>query len=103
MDKDKLKSKLEFLAKDEEEAIEGYDKVISELDEEEDKELLAQLKKIRDEEQAHLDFLNKAKEDPDAKYEDPSDDNSPEADDKDDEKAEREAASIMFNINLRGE
>ena len=100
MDKSKLKSKLEFLAKDEEEAIEGYDKVISELDEEEDKELLVQLKKIRDEEQAHLDFLNKAKEDPDAKYEDPSDSKPDEEDIE--EKAEREAASIMFNINLRG-
>ena len=73
MDKSKLKDKLDFLAKDEEEAIEGYDKVIEELDEEEDKDLIVQLKKIRDEEQAHLDFLLKAKDDPDAEYEDPSD------------------------------
>ena len=91
----KLKSKLDFLAKDEEEAIEGYDKVIEELDEEEDKDLIVQLKKIRDEEQAHLDFLNKAKEDPDAEYEDPSDESS-----EDDEKAEREAASVVFKIDL---
>jgi len=103
MDKSKLKSKLEFLAKDEEEAIEGYDKVIDELDEEENKDLIVQLKKIRDEEQAHLDFLLKAKEDPDAKYVDPSDSDSEPKEDEDlEEKAEREAASIMFNINLRG-
>lgn len=98
MNKNKLKEKLEFLAKDEEEAIEGYDKVINELDEEEDKELLEQLKKIRDEEQAHLDFLLKTKEDPEAKYEDPSDSEEDEEDLE--EKAEREAASIMFKINL---
>ena len=95
MNKEKLKDKLEFLAKDEEEAIEGYDKVIEELDEEEDKDLIVQLKKIRDEEKAHLDFLNKAKEDPDAEYEDPSDEGS-----DDDEKAEREAASVVFKIDL---
>lgn len=95
MDKSKLKEKLEFLAKDEEEAIEGYDKVIEELDEEEDKDLIVQLKKIRGEEKAHLDFLNKAKEDPDAEYEDPSDEGS-----DDDEKAEREAASVVFKIDL---
>lgn len=98
MSDSKLKEKLEFLAKDEEEAIEGYDKVIKELDEEEDKDLIVQLKKIRDEEQAHLDFLNKAKEDPEAEYEDPSDSEEDEEDLE--EKAEREAASIMFKINL---
>jgi len=101
MDKSKLKSKLEFLAKDEEEAIEGYDKVIEELDEEEDKDLIVQLKKIRLEEKAHLDFLNRAKEDPNTEYVDPSDDNPPEDDeDEDDEKAEREAASVVFKIDL---
>ena len=100
MDKSRLKDKLEFLAKDEEEAIAGYDKVIGELDEEEDKKLLEQLKKIRDEEQAHLDFLNKAKEDPDAEYEDPSDENPSESDEEEDEEAERKAASIVFKIDL---
>lgn len=87
-----LKEKLEFLAKDEEEAIEGYDKVISELDENDP--IVPQLKKIRDEEKAHLDFLNEAKENPDLKYEDPA--HEEEAEDKD----EREQASILFKINL---
>lgn len=94
MDKSELKEKLEFLAKDEEEAIAGYDKVINELDKDGDSNILGQLIRIRDEEQAHLDFLNKAKEDPDAEYEDPSDEGS------DDEEEERKAASIVFKIDL---
>ena len=64
------KEKLEFLAKDEEEAIEGYDKIIEELG---DNPVVEQLKRIRDEEKAHLDFLRKAQDDENAKYEDPSD------------------------------
>ena len=96
MDKDLLREKLEFLAKDEEEAIEGYNKVIDELDKDGDSSILGELIRIRDEEQAHLDFLKKAKEDKDAKYEDPS-----EPDNNDgDEPEEREKASILFKINL---
>ena len=64
-----LKSKLEFLAKDEEEAIDGYDKIIAELG---NSPIVKQLKKIRDEEVAHLNFLNEAKENPDLEYEDPA-------------------------------
>lgn len=102
---DDLKEKLETLAKDEEEAIEGYDKVIEELDD--DSPIVAQLKKIRDEEKAHLEFLNKAKEDPDLKYEDPAHEEEKvekvevvgEEDENNDEK-EREQASILFKINL---
>lgn len=91
-----LKEKLDFLAKDEEEAIEGYDKIIAELDENDP--IVEQLKKIRDEEKAHLDFLNEAKEKPDLEYEDPAheEEKEEEADDKD----EREQASILFKINL---
>lgn len=94
MDKNELKEQLDFLAKDEEEAIEGYDKVIEKLG---DSPIVAELKKIRDEEQAHLDFLLKAQEDEDAKYVDPSDSEPKEDEDKDDE---REKASILFKINL---
>ena len=84
-----LKSKLEFLAKDEEEAIEGYDKVLAELDENDP--IAIQLKKIRDEEQAHLDFLLEAKENPNAKYVDPSDED------------EAKKASELFKMDLKGE
>jgi len=84
-----LKELLEFLAKDEEEAIAGYDKVIAELG---DAPVVEQLKKIRDEEEAHLNFLNEAKENPDLKYEDPAHEQG--------EDKERETASILFNIKL---
>ena len=94
---DDYKEDLEFLAKDEEEAIAGYDKVIDKMDD--DNPIKAQLKKIRDEEQAHLDFLNKAKEDEDAKYVDPSD-SEPEEEEEEDDDEERKAASILFNIKL---
>lgn len=70
MEKRDYKESLEFLAKDEEEAIKGYDEVIEELGE---NPIVEQLKKIRDEEKAHLDFLREAKDDKDAKYVDPSD------------------------------
>lgn len=82
---EKLKEKLDFLAKDEEEAIAGYDKIIAELGE---SPIVEQLKKIRDEEQAHLDFLNEAKENPDLEYEDPA--------------HEAEEASKLFNMKLEG-
>ena len=61
-----IKELLDFLAKDEEEAIEGYDKVIAKL---ENGNLKKQLEIIRDEEKAHLEFLRKAKEDPNLEYE----------------------------------
>ena len=64
------KEKIEFLAKDEEEAIAGYDKIIEELG---DNPIVTQLKKIRDEEQAHLDFLRKALDNENEEYVDPSD------------------------------
>ena len=61
-----LNDKLDFLSKDEDEAIEGYDKVISEID---DGHLKDQLNHIRDEEVAHKEFLDDAKEDPSIDYE----------------------------------
>ena len=64
------KEKIEFSAKDEEEAIAGYDKIIEELG---DNPIVTQLKKIRDEEQAHLDFLRKALDNENEEYVDPSD------------------------------
>ena len=87
------KNLLEFLAKDEEEAIKGYDDVISKLGE--SNPIVSQLQKIRDEEQAHLDFLRKAKDNPDEKYIDPSDNDM-----GDEELVE---ASKLFKMNLKGE
>lgn len=85
---EELKLLLDFLAKDEEEAIAGYDKVIADLG---DSPIAEQLKKIRDEEVAHLNFLNEAKENPNLKYEDPAHEN------------EAKKASELFKMNLKGE
>ena len=63
---DKLKELLDFLAKDEEEAINGYDDVIAKIS---NPNLKKQLEIIRDEEKAHLEFLERAKENPNVEYE----------------------------------
>ena len=78
-----LNEMLDFLMKDEEEAIKGYDDVIAKLG---DKPIVEQLKKIRDEEVAHFEFLKKAKENPNLEYVDPS---------------ELEEASKLFGVNFR--
>lgn len=62
-----LNDKLDFLAKDEDEAIEGYEDVIDSID---DEHLIDQLDHIKDEEEAHKKFLNAAKEDPSIDYHD---------------------------------
>ena len=60
---------MDFLAKDEEEAIKGYDEVIESIDDEHVKE---QLQKIRQEEEQHLKFLREVKENHELKYVDES-------------------------------
>ena len=60
--------KVEFLVADEEEAIEGYDKVIEALVGDEFTSARAQLEIIRDEEIAHKEFLEKLMADPTAIY-----------------------------------
>lgn len=80
----KLNELLDFLAKDEEEAIKGYDDVIAQLKPEDT--IVAQLKRIRDEEEAHLKFLREAKENPNLEYVDPN---------------EEEEASKLFKIDFK--
>ena len=82
MEEKTTKELLEFLAKDEEEAIKGYDDVIAQLGE--DHPLTPQLKKIREEEVAHLEFAKEAQENPNLKYVDPSDSNKEEDKDYED-------------------
>lgn len=60
--------KIEFLVADEEEAIEGYDKVIEALVGDEFTSARAQLEIIRDEETAHKEFLEKLMADSTAIY-----------------------------------
>ena len=57
---------MDYLSKDEEEAIEGYDKA---LDNVEDEKVKDNLEHIRDEEVAHKEYLDAAKEDPTVDYE----------------------------------
>ena len=65
--KEDINQDLKTLAKDEQEAIDGYDKAINNN---KDAKVTKQLKTIRDEENAHLDFLNKAQTDKDLEYSD---------------------------------
>ena len=63
--KEKLTEELDKDIKDEKEAVEGYDKTIKAAS----GNAKRQLGKIREEEVAHKDYLERAKKDPDAKYE----------------------------------
>ena len=59
---------MDYLAKDEDEAIKGYKKVIKKVD---NSNVKSQLKKIETEEKAHKDFLTKVKKNKDIKYTEP--------------------------------
>lgn len=63
-----FEDQMDYLAKDEDEAIEGYEKVIDKV---EDEHVAAELEKIKTEEEAHKDFLEVVKEDPTAEYVEP--------------------------------
>ena len=63
-----FEDQMDYLAKDEDEAIEGYEKVIDKV---EDERIAAELEKIKTEEEAHKDFLETVKEDPTAEYVEP--------------------------------
>lgn len=63
-----LEKELEKDAKDEQEAIDGYDKTLKEV---KDKNTREQLEKIKREEAAHKKYLEEAKKNPNAKYHDP--------------------------------
>ena len=63
---------MDWLGADEEEAIEGYDKVLLVLDPKEYANAREQIEKIRDEEVAHKEFLETLKSDKEAIYKAPS-------------------------------
>ena len=65
---DTFEEQMDFLAKDEQEAIDGYEKVLALVEDEHVKE---QLNKILIEEKAHKEFLEKVKEDKELVYEEP--------------------------------
>ena len=84
---DKFNELMQFLAKDEEEAIKGYDDVIAQID---DDFVIEQLKKIKEEEENHLNFLKEVQKNRKLKYVDEHDD-------------EAERASKLYNMELKGE
>lgn len=88
MDKKNFDELMDFLAKDEEEAIKGYDDVIAQV---EDEHVKAQLKKIRDEEENHLNFLKKVKENHNLEYVD-------EHDEEFDKEEARKKALKLFGL-----
>lgn len=65
---DTFDDQMDFLAKDEQEAIDGYKKVINKV---RNTKVKAQLKKIETEEKAHKDYLNKVKKNKDLEYTEP--------------------------------
>ena len=65
---DTFDDQMDFLAKDEQEAIDGYKKVINKVS---NAKVKAQLKKIETEEKAHKDYLNKVKKNKDLEYTEP--------------------------------
>ena len=81
---------IDWLSLDEEEAIEGYDDVIDNID---DEHLKDQLEHIRDEEIAHKEFLDAAKEDKSVSYEDfeHAEEEDDEKEDEDDDESEEES------------
>ena len=96
MDAKKFNELMDFLAKDEEEAIAGYDKVIAELEkgDDEDKKVAEQLKKIRKEEKNHFRFLEDVKEDHNLEYVDEH---------EEDKETDADKASKLFGMELKGE
>ena len=65
---DTFDDQMDFLAKDEQEAIDGYKKVINKVS---NAKVKSQLKKIETEEKAHKDYLNKVKKNKDLEYTEP--------------------------------
>lgn len=88
-----FEEKMDFLAADEQEAIDGYEKIIAAIDDEHVKE---QLNKIMIEEKAHKEYLEKVKEDQSIDYTEPLED---EEDKDTDEKESKE--EIDENLKLR--
>lgn len=88
-----FEGKIDFLAADEEEAIEGYDKVMLAISDEKYENVRKQLEIIRDEEVAHKEFLEKVKEDLEAVYVDPSEAEEGDVIDLDEPKESKEIVS----------
>ena len=90
-----FEGKIDFLAADEEEAIEGYDKVLLALTDKKYEHIRKQLEIIRDEEVAHKEFLEKAINDLKAIYVDPSENRDDVVDLEEEKKLNKEILTEM--------
>lgn len=94
--------KMDFLAKDEQEAIDGYDEVIDTV---EDEHVKDQLEHIRDEEVAHKEFLDAVKEDSSLTYEEHDEEHvdntlAPEFVDPEDADDDMKVGDLNEDINI---
>ena len=65
---DDFEGQIDFLVADEQEAIDGYEKVLNKI---EDEHVANELEKIETEEKAHKEFLDTVKDNPEAEYVEP--------------------------------
>ena len=94
-----FEEKIDFLVKDEDEAIAGYDKIIAMLgDGDANANAIEQLNHIKEEEVAHKDFLEVLKKDPSAIYK--HEDKEEEPKENDDDKIEVSNAEFIDDIAL---
>lgn len=101
-----FEGKIDFLAADEEEAIEGYDRVLLALDGDEYVNVRKQLEIIRDEEVAHKEFLEKVKSDLSTVYVDPSEEEDKEEEivdiDTETDESLKEKIEQQPNVDYKG-
>ena len=86
-----FEEKVDFLLADEQEAIDGYEKIIATIDDEHVKE---QLNKIMIEEKAHKEYLEKVKEDQSIDYTEPLEDEENETEEIDEDLKLREGREV---------
>ena len=99
-EEDKLETfedKMNFLAKDEQEAIDGYDKVLGLLDAEKDAVVIEQLTKIKVEEEAHKKYLEDVQSNHDLVYTEPLEQ---EEDKKEEGEDGRISKKMLNDMNL---
>lgn len=91
-----FENKMDFLAKDEQEAIDGYDKVIAMLDSEQDAFVIEQLTKIKVEEEAHKKYLEDVKTNKELEYTEPLE----QEDEKEEGGDSRISKKMLNDMNL---
>ena len=93
---EKFEDQMDFLAADEQEAIDGYQEVIDKV---EDDHVKDQLEKIETEEEAHKDYLEKVKDDPTIEYTEPLEQEDDLIDDGDEDPLEESIHATRKDFN----